>query len=181
MHTGVEWAACVVMTRAIAFLLVVIVGVAVGRGAGAVTNTRPVFCVLTQRTLDESPLWQRLGRSYVVASYVKWLQAGGARPAFLRYNVSDDATFARDLASCDGVLLAGGDMPMNDTTNLYYKRLRRILAEATPSATNKDPVVVWGTCQGFQQLAIITATDAATVWGTFTAEVSQSLVRQRCC
>ncbi len=96
-------------------LLLLLVGVC---AVGAVSNDRPVFCVLTQRTLDESPLWQRLGRSYLVASYVKWIQSGGARPAILQYNSSDDESFARDLASCDGVLLAGGDMPMNDTTNL---------------------------------------------------------------
>lgn len=122
-------------------------------------NDRPVFGILTQ------PTSSTFGTSYLTASYVKWLESAGARVMPVHY-ARGEAYFADILSRVDGVLLPGGDLALNDTTTPYWDRVRQVLA----FATSHDDFVLWGTCQGFQQLSMATSSNPQNTWGYFGAE-----------
>ena len=107
---------------------------------------------------------QPLGNAtdYLPASYVKWLELGGARVVPVMYEATDrevDAIFA----NTNGLLLIGGDAPVCSAA-------RRFLANAVSAAKGGDAYPIWGTCDGFEWLMQIAANDDQVLDSPFDSE-----------
>uniref|UniRef100_A0A3B4FRB2 folate gamma-glutamyl hydrolase n=1 Tax=Pundamilia nyererei TaxID=303518 RepID=A0A3B4FRB2_9CICH len=91
--------------------------------------------VLAQENLP----WDQFARgsSYIAASYVKYLEAAGARVVPIR------------------LLLPGGDV---DLQTSQFSRAAKIFYNLALKGNDAgDYFPIWGTCQGFQQLTVLTA------------------------
>ncbi|XP_063767739.1 zgc:171566 isoform X2 [Eleginops maclovinus] len=98
-------------------------------------NYRPIIGVLAQENLPDDQYAH--GFSYIAASYVKYLEGAGARVVPVR------------------LLLPGGDV---DIQTSQYSRAAKIFYDLALKANDAgDYFPIWGTCQGFQQLSVLTA------------------------
>ena len=120
--------------------------------AAATPNPTPVIGVLTQ-PIDASlkTLYCSACSQYTVASYAKWIEAAGARAALLQYNGTAEMLSA-SFKQLSGLVIPGGHCGFHTTQ--YGANTARLLEMAKDA---KD-FPVWGTCQGFQQLAQFAAT-----------------------
>uniref|UniRef100_A0A3B4FP26 folate gamma-glutamyl hydrolase n=1 Tax=Pundamilia nyererei TaxID=303518 RepID=A0A3B4FP26_9CICH len=108
-------------------------------------------CVLAQENLP----WDQFARgsSYIAASYVKYLEAAGAR-------VVDTIPLKHLLAYLSKLwllrlLLPGGDV---DLQTSQFSRAAKIFYNLALKGNDAgDYFPIWGTCQGFQQLTVLTA------------------------
>ncbi|CAN9506030.1 unnamed protein product [Ophioblennius macclurei] len=116
----------------------------------AETNDRPIIGVLAQEVNRSNPN----DRSYIAASYVKFLESAGARVVPVRINLSPEE-YRTLFNSINGILIPGG------SANIYssgYQRAAEFFFEAAMEATKQgDFFPVWGTCLGFEQIMYLTA------------------------
>ena len=129
---------------------------AAATAAAAAANPAPVIGVLAQ-PIDASlqPLCASCTQ-YTVASYEKWIEAAGARVALLQYN-GTPAMLEASFGQLSGLMIPGGHCGFHTTQ--YGAAAARLLQMA--EAAQDFPV--WGTCQGFQQLAQYAATGTGMV------------------
>merc|ERR1711907_866729 len=114
---------------------------------GEATNDRPIIGVLTQPIDDNT--------SYIAASYVKFLEAAGARVAPVHFD-SSEAELTAVFGSINGLLIPGGGSIFSNTTQLHASG--KVLYDLAIAANDKnDTFPLWGTCMGFQFLALLTA------------------------
>ncbi|XP_029007627.1 zgc:171566 [Betta splendens] len=114
-------------------------------------NQRPIIGVLAQENLPGDQFAR--GSSYIAASYVKYLEAAGARVVPIRINRTEEE-YAKIFSSINGLLLPGGDV---DIQTSEFTRAARIFYNLALKANDAgDYFPVWGTCQGFQQLSVLT-------------------------
>ncbi|XP_061788415.1 gamma-glutamyl hydrolase [Nerophis lumbriciformis] len=115
-------------------------------------NQRPIIGVLAQHVLPfdhNAP-----GSYYIAASYIKFLESAGARVVPIRVTHTEEE-FAKIFSSINGLLLPGGDV---DIQNSQHTRAAKILYNLALKANDDhDHFPIWGTCQGFQQLSVLTA------------------------
>lgn len=115
-------------------------------------NQRPIIGILAQENLPEDPSPQ--GSSYIAASYVKFIESAGGRVVPVRINRTEEE-YAKIFNSINGLLLPGGDI------NIEYSKFTeaaRVFYKLALKANNAgDYFPLWGTCQGFQQLTVLTA------------------------
>jgi len=116
---------------ALAFLAVVLAVEAV--------NDRPIIGVLDQDFVDGSK------RTFIAASYVKWVESGGARVAPLFYEKWSADEMVSMLKNVNGVLLPGGGVSM---TGKYYAQLQVVFNYAKQSNDNGVYFPIWGSCLG---------------------------------
>ncbi|XP_030274407.1 gamma-glutamyl hydrolase [Sparus aurata] len=115
-------------------------------------NYRPVIGVLAQENLPGDTFAR--GSSYIAASYVKFLEGGGARVVPIRINCTEEE-YAKIFSTINGLLLPGGDV---DIETSQFTRASKILYNLALKANDAgDYFPIWGTCQGLQQLAVLTA------------------------
>ncbi|XP_029447239.1 gamma-glutamyl hydrolase isoform X2 [Rhinatrema bivittatum] len=115
-------------------------------------NTRPIVGVLAQETHFHK--LSQLGKSYIAASYVKNLEAAGARVVPIRLNLPDEE-YEKTFYSINGVFLPGGGV---DLRTSQYARIARIFYKLALQANDGgDYFPVWGTCLGFEQLSVLTS------------------------
>ncbi|KAM8915793.1 gamma-glutamyl hydrolase [Spinachia spinachia] len=115
-------------------------------------NHRPVIGVLAQENLPGDKFAR--GSSYIPASYVKYLEEAGARVVPIRINRTEEE-YAHIFDSINGLLLPGGNV---DLQKSQFSRAARIFYRLALKANDGgDHFPIWGTCQGFQQLSVITA------------------------
>ncbi|CAL8337863.1 unnamed protein product [Merluccius merluccius] len=115
-------------------------------------NDRPIIGVLAQENLPDDKFAR--GSSYIAACYVKYLESSGARVVPIRINLSDEDYF-RIFNSINGLLLPGGDV---DLQTSQFSRVSKIFYNLALKANDEgDHFPIWGTCQGFQQLSVLTA------------------------
>jgi gamma-glutamyl hydrolase len=115
-------------------------------------NARPVIGILTQPV--ESSL-APFGSSYIAASYVKYVESGGARAVPVFHNGSA-SYLATVYSQIDGILFPGGGADISPNTALF-KAASYFLWRAVKEATT-SPFVVMGHCQGFELInAIVSA------------------------
>ncbi|XP_061688352.1 zgc:171566 isoform X2 [Syngnathoides biaculeatus] len=120
--------------------------------SAAAAGERPIIGVLAQEVLPDDPF--AAGWSYIAASYVKYLESGGARVVPVRINRTQEE-YAKIFSSINGLLLPGGDV---DIETSQYARAAQIFYDLALKANNDgDYFPLWGTCQGFQQLTVLTA------------------------
>ncbi|KAL7837642.1 hypothetical protein SRHO_G00273530 [Serrasalmus rhombeus] len=115
-------------------------------------NYRPVIGVLAQENLEGDPHAQ--GSSYIAASYVKYLESAGARVVPIRINGTEE-DYTKIFYAINGLLLPGGDV---DLQKSQFSRMAKIFYELAIKANDAgDYFPIWGTCQGFQQLTVLTS------------------------
>lgn len=115
------------------------------------TNLRPIIGILTQ---PSDPVLANTypGNSEIVASYVKWLESGGARVVPIPYNATT-AQLEYFFNSVNGLLMPGGMQTLNHTIPFFDSSMY-LYNLALKANTNGDYFPIWGTCQGFQFLNI---------------------------
>ena len=101
---------------------------------------------------------------YIAASYVKWLEAAGARAVPILYTDSNE-TIHRKLSAVNGVLLPGGDSDISPGTSLRAAG-ESVVRESMAAAAVGEVYPVWGTCMGFQLAALAVSGDDA-MYGKF--------------
>jgi len=96
-------------------------------------------------------------QTYVPASYVKWIEGGGARVIPIHYR-TPKAELDELLSSLNGMVFTGGCLSLEDNTT-YYQTAKYIYEKAIEFNENGDYFPIWGTCMGFQLLTILGAQD----------------------
>ncbi|KAM4612793.1 gamma-glutamyl hydrolase [Polymixia lowei] len=124
----------------------------VAAGTPQLVNYRPIIGVLAQENHPEDQFAR--GSSYIAASYIKYVEAAGARAVPIRINHTEEE-YAKIFYSINGLLLPGGDV---DLETSQFSRASKIFYGLALKANDAgDYFPIWGTCQGFQQLSILTA------------------------
>uniref|UniRef100_A0A8C7Y3N0 folate gamma-glutamyl hydrolase n=1 Tax=Oryzias sinensis TaxID=183150 RepID=A0A8C7Y3N0_9TELE len=133
-----------------AVLLAAVLACAPGRSQQL--TDRPIIGVLAQEILPKDAFAR--GSSYIAASYVKFLESAGARVAPIQINLTDEE-YTKLFHSINGLLLPGGDV---DIQKSQFSRVSKIFYSMAVRANDAgDYFPIWGTCQGFQQLTVLTA------------------------
>ena len=122
-------------------------------------NDRPIIGVLTQPLGDNQksdPLYA--GKtSYIMASYINILESAGARTVPLIYDGDLEEQLAK-IDSLNGVFFcgggAGGDYDVFGKTVYEYAKAKNDQGQYLP---------VWGTCLGFENLAMFSSDNSDTV------------------
>ena len=95
--------------------------------------------------------------SYIAASYVKFVEAGGARAVPIRFD-APQAELARLFRAVNALLLPGGEADVADLSHSGYARAGAFLwAMAADAASVGDYFPVHGTCLGWEQMAVLAA------------------------
>ncbi|XP_033748712.1 gamma-glutamyl hydrolase-like [Pecten maximus] len=115
-------------------------------------NSRPIIGVLAQSCDPKADPY--IGDTYIPSTYVKWLESGGARVVPIRVKESDqyyETLFKR----INGVVFPGGGI--NIVTSYFAKAAKLLYNMALKANDDGDYFPLWGTCQGFQQLTVLTS------------------------
>lgn len=88
--------------------------------------------------------------SFLPASYVKWVEAVGARAIPLLYDWPTE-TLDEVLAQLNGVLFPGGSVDITPTGSAFGQASFRVFRYAV-----EQGVPLWGTCLGFEQIILYT-------------------------
>ena len=83
-----------------------------------------------------------LNKSWIPASYVKWIEAAGARVVPLAYDLSEEEG-KKMIQALNGLLFIGGSGPLTPNA-------RTLFALALDSNKKGDFFPVWGICLGFE-------------------------------
>ncbi|XP_035981056.1 gamma-glutamyl hydrolase [Fundulus heteroclitus] len=113
-------------------------------------NDEPIIGVLAQEVFSPKPNQT----AYIAASYVKFLEAAGARvvPVMINQTLEEYKTL---FSSINGVLYPGGGVSIISSG---YQRAAKIFYELAIEANKRgDYFPVWGTCLGFEQLMVLTS------------------------
>ena len=120
---------------------------------------RPTIGILTMANEDKK-LFTNVNAdtdntTYVAASYVKLIEAGGARAVPLLADMPDE-DLMKVIRSINGVILSGGD---GDLANSHYEKVARMVYQYSIKKLDEEgerwPVL--GICRGSQILPVITA------------------------
>ncbi|XP_030409026.1 gamma-glutamyl hydrolase-like [Gopherus evgoodei] len=116
------------------------------------SNERPIIGILAQKTRFKT--FRKYGRSYIAASYVKFVESAGARVVPIRLYRSEKE-YDKLFQSINGVLFPGGGASLSTS---QYARVARIFYKKALKANDKiDYFPVWGTCLGHQALTYFTS------------------------
>mmetsp|Transcript_19062 Transcript_19062/g.37415 ORF Transcript_19062/g.37415 Transcript_19062/m.37415 type:complete len:344 (-) Transcript_19062:1794-2825(-) len=119
-----------------------------------VINDRPIIGVLSQPN-DDGP------GEYVAASYVKNLEMAGARVVPVRYT-SSEKELRRIFESVNGLFFPGGSAYLSHG-HPYFDASEKLFHWALEANANGQVYPIWGTCLGFEQLAVLASGSNATV------------------
>ncbi|XP_078691469.1 gamma-glutamyl hydrolase-like isoform X1 [Branchiostoma floridae x Branchiostoma belcheri] len=114
-------------------------------------NDRPIIGVLAQAAYGAKA---KFGKTYIPASYIKYLESAGARVVPIRVNLST-AEYTKLFNSLNGVLYPGGAVDM--FTSGYAKSAKIFYDLAIKAFDQGDYFPVWGTCMGFEELTALTS------------------------
>lgn len=137
-------------------------------------NSQPLVGILSQpgdgmnheTKLTSSIFFTENTTSYIAASYVKFVESGGARAVPLIYNEPEE-TLRKKFAAINGVLIPGGGTSLDD--NPFYRISEKLLRWAIEANDQGDHFPVYAVCLGFELLSII-ATKNHTILERFDAE-----------
>jgi gamma-glutamyl hydrolase len=115
----------------------------------------PVFGILSQPVKNSN-------ETMIAASYVKWLEAGGARCIPIPYDASEDLV-EEIFGQIDGVFFPGGGSDLPPAAVYLWRNVRRahIVGDAIP---------IWGTCLGFEFLLQLAAQSTLILESGYKAE-----------
>lgn len=123
-------------------------------------NNRPMIGIMTEpihtnETLSSKPMPIPDGATeYIAASYVKWVESGGARVVPIRYTWPKEKLL-KIFRQLNGLLLPGGGASLEPKKSQYYEAVR-VLWDYSLKERNRAPVI-FGTCLGFEQLSVLAA------------------------
>ena len=110
----------------------------------------PEFLLLHQVHIPPS------ARGIIPSSYVKWLQSAGAQVIVIPHFWESDA-IADLVSKLSGVLFTGGDYgddAWNHTTSMIFQ-------QALDRNGTDHPLVLWGTCLGFERIIQVASHDSS--------------------
>ncbi|XP_023181680.1 gamma-glutamyl hydrolase [Xiphophorus maculatus] len=113
-------------------------------------NDKPIIGVLAQEVTSPKPDQT----AYIAASYVKFLEAAGARvvPVMINKTLEEYKSL---FSSINGILYPGGGVSIISSG---YQRAAKIFYDLAIEANKRgDYFPVWGTCLGFEQLMYLTS------------------------
>uniref|UniRef100_A0A674B4W2 folate gamma-glutamyl hydrolase n=1 Tax=Salmo trutta TaxID=8032 RepID=A0A674B4W2_SALTR len=119
-------------------------------------NNRPIIGILTQEVEDD--VMKPFGKTYIPASYVKYIESAGSRVLPIRLTQSTDE-YENIFKSINGLLLIGG------SSDLETSDFAKVSGAAEPLFTSVhliandagDSFPIWGTCLGMQLLTCLVA------------------------
>jgi len=112
------------------------------------STTRPIVGILTQPT--DHPL-SKFGKSYIAASYIKFIEMAGARAVPIFHTASDEE-LENTFNSINGILFPGGDSRL--AGQLFHAG--QLLFNLTIQANDKgDYFPLQAHCLGFEMLQLI--------------------------
>lgn len=114
-------------------------------------NDRPIIGIVTEEVKTQ---FDPNATSYITASYVKFLESGGARvvPIMIR---KPKAYYEDLMGKINGVLFPGGSMILNSSG---YGRTGQIIYDIAIEMNDKGHYFpLWGTCLGFELLNLLAA------------------------
>lgn len=141
-------------------------------------NTRPIIGILSQPSS-----WPKIFDpdefSYIAASYVKFLEAAGARVIPLKYDMSRQ-NLTKLLFSINGLLIPGGGTDLiketHEKNNNSKKKMEKseffetgefLISLAREMNEKGDYFPVWGTCLGYELMVMSVANDSSNVLSMF--------------
>lgn len=107
-------------------------------------NERPIVGVLAQEMYDE------VNETYIAASYVKFVEAGGARVVPIQLG-KPNVTYPELYKSINGALFPGGSVSITDSR--FATIGKQIFDYAIEANDKGDHFPIWATCLGFEMLA----------------------------
>eukprot|EP00299_Pterocystis_sp_00344_P013412 c6569_g1_i1.p1 GENE.c6569_g1_i1~~c6569_g1_i1.p1 ORF type:complete len:323 (+),score=63.20 c6569_g1_i1:32-1000(+) len=124
-------------------------------------TTRPIIGVLTLPYYNKTT---EIG-DYIAASYVKYLESGGARVIPIHYNI-DPSEIPQVFSRINGILFTGGGTFITSDTTVH-KTAKQFYDLAVASNDQGDPFPIWATCLGFQMLMMISSDDSVLCFRCF--------------
>lgn len=121
----------------------------VNSNAAAVKTDAPIIGILAQDS--DGYVKEKFGPTYIVASYIKYIESAGGRVVPIRNDLSEEQ-LEKLFSSINGVLFPGGGVNVFDS---QYARTGKILFNLAMKANDAGDVFpLWGTCLGFQFLSV---------------------------
>ncbi|CAL4129880.1 unnamed protein product [Meganyctiphanes norvegica] len=118
-------------------------------------NLKPIIGILAQEPSSGMRRVLPEYTSYIAASYVKFIESGGARVVPILINQND--TYYEDLVeSLNGIVFPGGSASITDSSG-YGRAGRKIYDLVVASGQKGNPIPLWGTCLGFEMLMYLAA------------------------
>ncbi|XP_068167466.1 gamma-glutamyl hydrolase [Antennarius striatus] len=117
-----------------------------------VQNDRPVIGILTQIVSDE--VMKPYGKTYIPASYVKYIESGGSRVMPIRLTLTT-AEYEAIFRQINGLLFIGGAVDLEKSDFARVAKIFFALARMANDAGDVFPI--WGTCMGLQLLTVLVA------------------------
>lgn len=118
--------------------------------AAPVSTEKPIIGILMQKCRTKE--MKNLGKYYIAASYVKYLESAGARVVPIRLDLENEE-YEKLFQSINGVLFPGGSV---DLRKSGYANTAKIFYDlAIQSFDDGDYFPVWGTCLGFEELSYL--------------------------
>lgn len=116
-------------------------------------HNRPIVGILSMPNTAYS---KSLGASFFPASYVKFLESGGARVVPIPYDLPS-AQLATLLSQINGALFTGGASAFwsGDGLSPYAATAQAIFKEVTTAAAAGETWPLWGTCLGFELINVL--------------------------
>eukprot|EP00882_Tetradesmus_deserticola_P012072 GHRQ01012787.1.p1 GENE.GHRQ01012787.1~~GHRQ01012787.1.p1 ORF type:complete len:335 (+),score=143.27 GHRQ01012787.1:127-1131(+) len=118
------------------------------KGKDGYVNDRPIIGILTQPG-EPAPD----GHSYIAASYIKWIEAAGARVIPIMYDMTEQELQDR-FKAINGLLLPGGGADLRPG-HAFYDTAARLVQLAIEANDKGDYFPVHGTCLGLEALSLI--------------------------
>uniref|UniRef100_W5NDC4 folate gamma-glutamyl hydrolase n=1 Tax=Lepisosteus oculatus TaxID=7918 RepID=W5NDC4_LEPOC len=115
-------------------------------------NDRPIIGILTQEVVDDE--MKPYGKTYIPASYVKYLESAGSRVMPVRLNLTF-ADYEKIFNSINGMLFIGGAVDLE--TSDFAKAAIIFYQLALKAYDSGDYFPMWGTCLGHQLLTVLVA------------------------
>jgi len=124
-------------------------------------NDRPIIGVLSQEMDDwiEENLPTKFENytSYIASSYIKWVEAGGARVAPVIIGKSKEY-YEQLFSGLNGLLIPGGSAPLVGEGG--YAWVGELFFDMAKKAKDSgDHFPIWGTCNGFELLTVLSSKD----------------------
>mmetsp|Transcript_6683 Transcript_6683/g.15389 ORF Transcript_6683/g.15389 Transcript_6683/m.15389 type:complete len:312 (+) Transcript_6683:3-938(+) len=129
------------------------------------TNDRPVIGILTQDTDSSMSKW---GGTYLAASYVKYIESAGGRVVPIPFK-AEQAEMDRTLSGLNGVLFPGGGADLS-AESPFFKAAQYVLNYVVTVNKGGEYMPLWGTCLGFETLAVIVSDNHTILGNHFDSE-----------
>lgn len=105
-------------------------------------------------------------QNYIAASYVKFLESAGARVVPIS-NTGNVTYFMQMFKGLNGLLIPGGSADITSPDASYRVAGQTFLKAALAAFDQGDYFPIWGTCLGFELLAILVAEDNSVLVGDY--------------